>query len=310
VTFTAAGTPSDPPRIVADFNGWSGGAMTPAADGRTYTLTVPLDPAARIEYLIAHRDRFEVDPGNPRTVPAPGGGEPRSELRMPRYRPLELPAASAHGSVEDVPFTSRGGEARRVRVYVPPTYPRDLPVLYVHDGAIGIDGLKLPAMLDSLIGARRMAPALVVFVDAVDRHDDYAPGSLFRSVFTTEIVPMIERRYAVARNHRVLMGVSRSTVGALDSCAHGPVAFDSCILLAPAIPPTDFPAVLPPLDSATRVLIATGSYDIPLVSDARLLRRALEGRGLRVRYIEAAEGHNHTAFRARMPALLAAAFPP
>src|SRR3954469_22051210 len=58
VIFLAQGDPSDPPRIVADFNGWEGAAMTTSADGRTYTLRVTLDPAARIEYLIAYRARF------------------------------------------------------------------------------------------------------------------------------------------------------------------------------------------------------------------------------------------------------------
>ena len=62
VTFVADGSPADPPRIVADFNGWDGGAMTPSPDGRTFTLRVTLDPAARIEYLIAYRDRFVLDP--------------------------------------------------------------------------------------------------------------------------------------------------------------------------------------------------------------------------------------------------------
>jgi enterochelin esterase-like enzyme len=165
-------------------------------------------------------------------------------------------------------------------------------------------------MLDSLISAKRIEPVLVVFVDAVDRHDDYAPASPFRTAFTGEIVPMIERRYAASRDRRVLMGISRSTVGALDTCAHGPIAFTACVLLAPAIPPADFPAVLPSPGSAARVLIATGTYDIPLVADARLLRRELERRAVRVHYVEAPEGHNHTAFRARLPALLGAVFPP
>jgi enterochelin esterase-like enzyme len=307
-TFVVAGNLSDPPRIVGDFNGWSGGAMAPSADGRTFTLTVPLDPAARIEYLIAYRDRFAVDPGNPLTVPAPTG-EPRSELRMPRYRPLALPATTTRGAVEEVSFVSRDGQARRVRVYVPHAVGNTLPVLYVHDGDIGISALKLPEMLDSLIAARRIAPALVVFVDAVDRHADYAPGSAFRSVFTNEIVPLVERRYPVARERRALMGLSRSTVGALDACTYSTIVFTACVLLAPAIPPVDFPKVLPPSGSRLRVLIATGTYDIPLVDDARLLRSELERRALRVQYVEAPEGHNHTAFRARLPALLASIFP-
>ena len=200
---------------------------------------------------------------------------------------------------------SRRGQPRRIRVYVPATSSREeLPILYVHDGDIVIGALELPLILDSLINAGRMTPAFVAFIDAVDRHEDYAPGSQFRSVFTTEIVPMLERRYRVARDRRALLGLSRSTVGALDTCAHGAVAFEACALLAPAIPSKQFEAVLPPAGSQTRVLIETGTYDVPLVTDARALGRALEHRAVPVHYVESPEGHNHTAFRARLPVLM------
>jgi len=123
-------------------------------------------------------------------------------------------------------------------------------------------------------------------------------------VFTTEIVPMLERRYRVAGDRRALMGLSRSTVGALDTCAHGAVVLQACVLLAPAIPSKQFDAVLPPAGSPTRVLIETGTYDVPLVTDARALGRVLERRGVPVHYVESPEGHNHTAFRARLPFLM------
>jgi len=310
-TFVVAGSPSDPPRIVADFNGWQGGDMTPAADGRTFTLQITLDdPAARIEYLIAYKNRFVLDPGNPLMVPAPAG-PPRSELRMPGYRPaVRLPPSPSRGTIEEVAFISRGGEPRRIRVYVPhPRRLEALPILYVFDGDIVIGALELPQILDALISSGRMQPVLVAFIDAVDRHEDYAPGSPFRSVFTTEIVPMLERRYRVAGDRRALLGLSRSTVGALDTCAHSSVIFRSCALLAPAIPPGQFDAVLPTAGSQTRVLIETGTYDVPLVMDARALERVLQRRGVPVRYVESPEGHNHTAFRARLPALMEQLFP-
>jgi enterochelin esterase-like enzyme len=309
VQFVAAGHPSDPPRIVADFNGWEGGTMTPSGDGRTYTLQVTLDSAARVEYLIAYRDRFVLDPGNPLAVPSPAGPL-RSELRMPQYRPRDpLPLPRIRGTIEEVPFISRAGEARRIRVYRPAESRRDLPVLYVHDGQVVLDALGLPSVLDSLISAGRMESAIVAFIDAVDRHDDYAPGSRFRSVFTTEIVPMLERRYGIAHGHRALMGLSRSTVGALDTCANGAIAFDACALLAPAIPARQFAAVLPASGTPTRWLIETGVYDIPLVNDARALRAELERRALSVHYVESPEGHNHTAFQARLPPMMELLFP-
>jgi predicted alpha/beta superfamily hydrolase len=309
---------------------------------------VALDPAARIEYLIAYRDRFVLDPGNPRTVLAPAG-PPRSELRMPGYRPpTPLPQPHQHGTIEEVAFASRAGERRRIRVYVPAPQ-RDSPadrlrqgygaqeavlrqaqdgpelrrragpdvrlVLYVHDGDIVLDKLELPALLDALIEARQMAPTIVAFIDAVDRHDDYEPGSPFRTVFVDEIVPLIESRFAGPNPRRALMGLSRSTVGALDTCVNSGLRFDACILVAPAIAPKQFATVLPPADSArpfafaTRFAIATGTYDIPLVADARALRDELQRRRLSVQYDEQPQGHNHTAFRAALPPLMRIAFP-
>lgn len=309
VTFVAAGDPSDPPRIVADFNGWEGGKMTAAADGRSYSLHVTLDPAARIEYLIAYRDRFVLDPGNPLTVPAPAG-PPRSELRMPGYRRTPtLPAARLRGTIEEVAFASRAGQRRRIRVYVPAGSRRPLPILYVYDGDIVLGALGLPSILDSLMDTGQMTPAFVAFIDAVDRHDDYEPGSPFRSVLTGEIIPQLERRYAVEPRRRALLGLSRSTVGALDTCVNGGIAFDACVLVAPAIGRRQFPVVLPAAPVDTRILIETGTYDVPLITDARALRDEMERRQLSVRYVESPQGHNHTAFRDRLPALMKDVFP-
>ncbi len=308
VTFLADGDPSDPPRIVADFNGWEGGAMTPSRDGRSYTLRVSLDPAARIEYLIAYRNRFVLDPRNPVTVLAPTGA-PRSELRMPEYQPpATLPVPRVRGHVEDVSFTSRQGESRRIRVYVPNQMREGLPVLYVHDGDIMLDRLEMASTLDALIGSGRTAPMLVAFIDSHDRHADYEAGSPFRSVVTREILPFIEARYRASRERRAMMGVSQSTVGALDTCVNGGLLFQSCVLIAPAVERREFDRLLPVAGSRTRFLIEAGSYDIPLITNARALRDQLVANRLAVRYVESPQGHNHTAFRAYLPELLAETF--
>ena len=119
-----------------------------------------------------------------------------------------------------------------------------------------------------------------------------------------EIIPAIERRYAVDPAHRALFGVSRSTVGALDSCANGGVSFAACVLVAPAVDPGNLHAVLPALGARTRFIIETGTYDLPLVTDARALSRALRRRALGVSFHESPEGHNHTAWKKRLPDLL------
>jgi enterochelin esterase-like enzyme len=240
-------------------------------------------------------------------------GLPRSELVMPGYRPpAPLAQPQKRGTVEEFPFVSHDGERRRIRVYVPAVrgvrLQPDLPVLYIHDGDIVLDRLELPAVLDALIDRGEMAPVVAVFIDAIDRHDDYEPGSPFRAVLVNEIVPAIEQRYGAAHGHRAVLGLSRSTVGALDTCTNGGVAFDACLLVAPAVAPAQFARVLP-TTSTTRFALASGTYDIPLVTDARALRDEMQRRGLSVQYRELPQGHNHTAFRAALPALLQSIFP-
>lgn len=312
VTFIAAGDPADPPHIVADFNGWDpkAGAMT--RDGRTglYTLRIHLDPAARIEYLISYRDRFMVDPRNARRVPAPTG-DPRSELRMPAYRPLPDTPRTMTGKLENVPFTSRSGEGRRVRVYHPRNAEGPRPVLYVHDGIIAVEELEMPAMIDGLIESGRMAPITAVFVNSVDRYDDYAIGSMFSYVFTGEIVKMIEERYPIVPGARGLIGFSRSTVGALDVAVNSGTPFAYCGLVAPAMTAPMITSLLKsPVGGLPRITILAGTYDIPLIEDARALRTALGAHRFSVDWFEIPEGHNHTAWRTQLPKLLTTWFPP
>ena len=313
VTFVASGDPSDPPRIVADFNGWnpSEGVMTPGRGTGLYTLRVRLDPAARIEYLIAYRERFDVDPRNPLRVPSPTGAL-RSELRMPGYKPPPpLPRPSVPGLTQNIPFTSKAGESRRVRVHRPRDASGPLPILYIHDGIIADEDLDMPTMIDSLIDSGQMAPINAVFINSVDRYDDYAAGSMFSYVFSGEIVPAIEQRYNLAAGARSVLGFSRSTVGALDTALNSGVPFARCGLVAPAMNAQTIAALLKARDGVLpRVTIAVGTYDVPLIDDAKALRRALESRGVPFDWIEAPEGHNHTAWKAQLPRLLTSWFPP
>jgi enterochelin esterase-like enzyme len=304
VTFVAAGTAPDPPRIVADFNGWDphAGAMKRAEDG-VYTLHVRLDPAARIEYLIAYNERFEVDPRNPLRVPSPTGA-PRSELRMPGYRPpAPLPGPETPGAVQNVPFTSRAGEARRVRVHRPAGVTGPAPILYVHDGIIAIEQLDMPAMIDGLVAANQMRPITTVYINSVDRYDDFAVGSMFSYVLMGEVVPMIEQRYPL-HGSRAVVGFSRSAVGALDAALNGSVSFARVGLVAPAMNRPTVQSLLKAPRATPHVTILAGTYDIPLIEDAQALRSALQSRKVPHDWFEVPEGHNHTAWRAQLRRLL------
>jgi enterochelin esterase-like enzyme len=232
-------------------------------------------------------------------------------LRMPGYSPpRDLPRAMA-GKLENVPFTSRSGEGRRVRVYHPHNDESPRPVLYVHDGIIAVEQLDMPAMIDALIESGRMAPITAVFVNSIDRYDDYAIGSMFSYVFTGEIVKMIEERYPIVPGARGVLGFSRSTVGALDVAVNSGTPFAYCGLVAPAMTAPMMASILKrPAGALPRVTILAGTYDIPLIEDARALRTALGAHHVPVDWFEIAEGHNHTAWRAQLPKLLTTWFPP
>jgi enterochelin esterase-like enzyme len=169
----------------------------------------------------------------------------------------------------------------------------------------------MPAMLDALIGSGRMAPIIAVFINSIDRHEDYAVGSMFGYVFTGEILPAIERRYEAGAVSRAILGFSRSTVGALDLALNSGVSFQRCGLVAPAISPQAAASILKRANTTSaRVTVLAGTYDVPLIEDARALRTALKSHRVPLDWIETPEGHNHTAWKGSLPRLLESWFPP
>ena len=235
---------------------------------------------------------------------------------MPAYRPPPPPAApllqpALGGVIESFPFTSKAGESRRIRVHRPRNATGPLPIVYIHDGIIAAEELGVPAMIDALVQARRMAPITAVFINSIDRHEDYAVGSMFGYVFTGEIVPAVERRYVTTADARAILGFSRSAVGALDVAVTSGIRFQRCGLVAPAINVRAANSILSRAKGAfPHVTILAGTYDVPLIDDARALRGILQTRGVPLEWIETPEGHNHTAWKGLLLRLLALWFPP
>jgi enterochelin esterase-like enzyme len=128
-------------------------------------------------------------------------------------------------------------------------------------------------------------------------------------VFTGEIVPAIEARVPASGEGRAVLGFSRSTVGALDAALNGGVRFSRVGLIAPAMNPPILKALLEKPVSTPVVTIMAGTYDVPLVEDARALRSALDAKRLKYDWLEIPEGHNHTAWRAQLPKLLTTWYP-
>ncbi len=148
LTFLAKREGGSVPRVVSDVTGWgeradggvdfSVGALTRVGRTDWYALEAPIEPGARIEYLIVYgATDYRLDAHNPRRVQRVGG--PASEAGGPGYTPpLEFqdPPPSPAGAITEAVVASRAiGSPRRGIVFHP---PRDPPRPRGTDPAAGI----------------------------------------------------------------------------------------------------------------------------------------------------------------------------
>jgi enterochelin esterase-like enzyme len=156
------------------------------------------------------------------------------------------------------------GNTRMVRVYLPPGYhdkaqaTRRYPVLFMNDGfaVFSPRSWNAPALLDSLIVTRRIAPMILVGIDNAasiagtttpdrDRTNEYLPypdslepelpnpqGMRYPEFVTGEVLPLIGQRFRVSneRNQRGVGGSSYGAIAALYTVLQKPDVFGKLLL--------------------------------------------------------------------------------
>jgi enterochelin esterase-like enzyme len=271
-----------------------------------YALEATVLPRARIEYLIAHGERSEIDPHNTHHLAGVGGEV--SEVRMTGCREVpELAIVKQEAPAGRVVADERAdaaGRKRRVAVYTPADYDPlrgPYPLVVLNDGTLMLEQGGMARVLDRLIAARRVVPLVAVFVDPVDRAADYALDADWRRWLIGELLPDVARRFAVATDpaHRGVIGVSRGAVGAVDLARSGEAAIGFCGLLIPAtqpVPVADALRAQAPL-AGLRVTAALALYDAHWLDDGRRLVDLLRQRGAMVESVEVPEGHGVETWR-------------
>lgn len=110
---------------------------------------------------------------------------------------------------------------RRVWVYTPPGYrpagpPSDLIILF--DGRMYINLMLAPTTLDNLIAAKRIAPAVAVFIENPPqvRNEELFWNPTYADFLATEIMPWIRTNFNVSKDSRrvVIGGASGGGAGA------------------------------------------------------------------------------------------------
>lgn len=321
--FIVRGASEQPPRLIGDFNGWGDAgpeSVRLERIGQTsfFFKKVRLRADARVEYLIATRDREEPDPLNPLQVD--GFAEPHSEVRMPGYRaPEEALTDPAIPKGRLVSFDHASvllGNTRRVHVYLPAGYERDLgrryPEAWFGDGTLYVERVLVPRILDHLIARGRIEPVVAILVDPAERRVEYAGHEGYRRMMAGELVPRIAEGFPVEARagRRLVAGGSRGGLAAIDLALAHPETFGLCGAWAPAVGPRPVPDLLANRPAASaRFFLIEALYDQEWGRDAPALREGLTALGAAARLVQIPEGHTLATWRGVIDDVLVEFFP-
>jgi enterochelin esterase family protein len=233
------------------------------------------------------------------------------------------------------------GNARTVRVYLPPGYRRggssEYGLLLAYDGNQYTMAVPTPMILDNMIAAKAIPPVVAVFMESPDRDVEFPPNDDFQKFVGTELIPQIRAQYRVSRDpsRNAVLGSSYGGLAAVYTGLVHPELFGNVISQSGSFawspPPADAP---PPGQQAPppfRGTSADSGYLIKRVAEApreklrfyldaglwegggmlssnRIMRSVLIGKGYEVKYQEAPGTHSSYYWMLRLPDGLAAAF--
>ncbi|MEM6326433.1 MAG: alpha/beta hydrolase-fold protein [Bacteroidota bacterium] len=288
--------------------------------------------AARLDYKLVVGGSWILDPNNPHQQWS--GFGPNSELRMPGWvfpeETVRQPGVSSGTLSPNVTITSAHvGTPVVYRVHTPAGYGAmdDLPVVYVTDGHEYADDRlgALRIVLDNLVAAGEMEPALVVFVDprfsgTNRRQEQYIQNQGFARFMAEDLVPAIDAAYRTRtdRDSRVILGTS---LGGLFSAYLGlrhPDVFGRLAIQSPAFWVSENPSAWTGPSIYQQVQASPDTWQIHMTTGtihdteagARRMRDVMTARGLDVTYREVPEGHSWGNWRALLDEAFRTLLPP
>jgi enterochelin esterase-like enzyme len=295
--------------LAGDVTGWKPGPAFSRIPGTQFWyLSAEYENDARLDYkLVIDSTHWITDPLNPNSCMS--GFGPNSELRMPRnqvppesvYR-MDIP----HGKVLDTTFISAARKnSRKVKIILPAGYPEPgiaYPLIVFHDGPEFFEIGRAGQVIDYLVAQKTIRPVIAVFVEPVERDDEYSgtKRKAYTRFITEELMPEIDRKFRTSRNpgDRGMAGISNGgNISLYIGIAH-PEQFGRISVQSSNVMPEIF-TMLDKMDSKeTLFYLDIGKYDIDvLIPMAENLRNALAAKGLRHEYREWNEGHSWCNWR-------------
>jgi enterochelin esterase-like enzyme len=311
-------------------------AMRRISGTTLWFIVLKVPAGSRINYQLEVRrgdniERFN-DPLNPKLSHSPFGAAsvcfaygyttPEWTFHDPSAAPGELIELLVESRVleRDCPVT----------IYLPAGFSRikSYSLLVVHDGGDFLQYTAAKVVLDNLIHRREIAQTIVAFLHPKDRLVEYANSPQHAHFLKQELLPQLEVKFPLERHRssRVLLGASFGAVAALSAAYRSPRTYGSLVLMSGSFVFADrgsdhgggevFDRVVKfvnryrerPRRVADLLFVSCGLYE-PLLLPNRGIVPTFESTGMRVRYVEALDGHTWENWRDRLRDALSWVYP-
>ncbi|HWW61111.1 MAG TPA: alpha/beta hydrolase-fold protein, partial [Thermoanaerobaculia bacterium] len=281
--------------------------------------------------------RLRADPLNSMHYAARSGDSSVAQLPCAMPQPdMERHDDVAHGEVKEATFAGASGESHALQIYLPPPQTsrgvRPVPLVITIGGQFA-DNYPVPTIMDNLIAAKKIPPAMVVAIDFRTMAEYVASSrsnERFARYVAKELLPWLRKQYVIDDDprHIVISGASAPGAGSIFVALRHPDVFGNVITqgggysypIAPAadeLIPSEHPEAEPIARELAsrpalpfRVYLAVGTLDdVPyegkdprygfstVLVAARHLRDVLEARGYRLTYREFGGGHEALVWR-------------
>lgn len=308
VSFTYTDPKAKSVQIAGDFNAWTK-PFPMAKKGDVWTRSFGLPADGRIEYKFVVDGRWILDPANPKSIDN-GVGSANSVWQGTRYR------LDVHDQAPKKPMIRSeitvGG--RVIRLFTP-VASRGLPMLVYGDGPEYETRGKIQNIVEDLVEAGKIRPAILVLVPPIDRMKEYGPEwRAYGEYLLDRVLPAVRgATHASGAAKDVYIG--GSSLGGLIALrlaeefpakvAGGIQAQSAAIQWAPAglsYIDAATPERLGKIAPHARLWFDWGTFEDGLTTANVKATGALRRMGRRFGSLVTPEGHNWTAWRHRMEA--------
>lgn len=281
-----------------------------AAKVSSFTLELPDDVYFEYAFLDAN-GKMRADPDIDKRADNPWYPEV-SAVFGPTYEPdtYAEPKLEAQGEVRRHRLESKVlSQTRRLTTYTPKGYEAEpLPTVLVQDGTAYYRVARLADVLETLLADELVRPAHLLFVEPLDRAEEYRFNPAYRQFICDEVIPFADNTLAITQE-RIAMGASLGGLMSATLALHHPELFQTVVAQSGAFlgTPEDMDfyrsedswlAVKLEAEEAkdVRWYVECGTLEW-LSAVNRRIRDALEGGNYDYQYLERHAGHNWTNWK-------------